>query len=693
MSDSFLVADAVTPLHGTAATAVAWRSRGQLRVTVIAKATFAFAPDAAMPRAAPQPILRAEVHHGDHPARSVRFTSDLAPCLARADVLFTGHAWAPAERPVDALTVRLAVFDGRRPLVDKRLVVREQGGFLRAPIVYERAVCRADRMDNPLGVAPGAGAPGVLDPAAPDRPAGFGPIARAWPARRRRLGPTPRKALEGPIAEIPDGFDWSYFQAAPPDQQTELLRGDEWIVLEGLSPGRPLLRMRLPAARGIACVHGLSAFGMPEGQPLDLRADTLRIDGDEQRCTLVFRGSFPVAGEAALAAVRIAAGVASAGTPLAWVEPRAPRRAATAPEPARAQGPTGTVSMAPPESHAAPSSGGALSSGGAPSAQDATLWLDHEEAAASGQGPALPFSSAAPASSAPPPSASSASIEQAGGASAPPATLALAPDDEPSPPGHAALPFVAAAAPSPPLAAPPPASSPLPGAPWSAQRAPAAPAPCAGPGTLILALDACELPWPPLPAASPQEVDLPAPPPVQDEGGKSGASRFYPDLRRPWTDRAGGAEEAPPSLASAPDREEISLERCAAIAAELAERRAPRSEVLAAHGLSAARWREVEQRWEDAMDREQRRGDRSLRDRFDAAYIAAWESLRGPLEVAGYARLMLAHEHRELDAALDALAIRRTVWVRVRRLWSKRLADSPALAAAVKERMAALRGA
>jgi hypothetical protein len=38
-------ADTITPLPGAAAATVAWRAGGRLNVTVIAKATFAFAPD------------------------------------------------------------------------------------------------------------------------------------------------------------------------------------------------------------------------------------------------------------------------------------------------------------------------------------------------------------------------------------------------------------------------------------------------------------------------------------------------------------------------------------------------------------------------------------------------------------------------------------------------------------------------
>jgi hypothetical protein len=307
-----LARDAVTPLPGTTAAALAWREQGRLHVTVIAKATFAFAPGASMARAEPQEIVRAEIHHRNNPARSVRLTSDLVPRLARADVVFTGHAFAPPGRPARILPVRIAVFDGLRPLLEKRLLVEDAVPFERMPIVYERAVAGLDAHDNPLATG---GEPNIVDPVRPDNPGGFGPISRGWPVRRRLLGATPRNVLDLPIAEIPDGFDWSYFQAAPDDQRTDLLRGDEWILLEGLHPTEAVLRTGLPGARGQALIHGASASGVPEGQILELRADTLRIDGDEQRCTLVFRQSFAITGEAGLPALRLLVAVTIAGEP------------------------------------------------------------------------------------------------------------------------------------------------------------------------------------------------------------------------------------------------------------------------------------------------------------------------------------------------------------------------------------------
>src|SRR5205807_381472 len=110
--------------------------------------------------------------------------------------------------------------------------------------------------ENPVGVgADGAALPNVVDPADPRRPAGFGPISRAWPARKKLAGAGRRRMLEQRIAEIGDGFPWDYLQAAPPDQQIELLRGDEWIAVDGMHPSLPRLQTRLPGARALVHVH------------------------------------------------------------------------------------------------------------------------------------------------------------------------------------------------------------------------------------------------------------------------------------------------------------------------------------------------------------------------------------------------------------------------------------------------------
>jgi hypothetical protein len=534
-----LLHDAVTALPGSAATAVVWRSQGRVQITVIAKATFAFAQGGDMARVEAQPFVREEAHFGKNPARSVRLTSELVPHLARAEVVFTGHAHPPpGSRPTTA-EARLGIFSGSRAILDKTVRIRDDDGFERMPMVYERAFGGLDFPDNPVGTGAGAetAEPNLVHPEDPRRPAGFAPIGRAWPNRKRLLQSTPRKVLERSVAEIPDGFDWSYFQAAPADQRVDGLRGDEWIVMDGLHPTLPRAQMRLPSARGLARVYGLSAFGWTEGHPIALTADTLRIDGDEQRCTVVWRSSFPVAGEGALTAVRIVAGMEIAGETLAWpatfaelssakgadagAAQEAPRTAFLMPEAA----PAVEDQAATPFVAGAAAEAVARSAGAARRTQDtgtvavgmagalpATLVLSGlatvafvPEAPEATTGPTLPFQPASTTPSPlaqPGPGAGRRDRDFSG-------TLALPSDEEERPAALQVLPFAPEGGAAPKAAPPPPVETPapIPELPiLSPPPEPEAPAPAA----LAPALPS---PWAPAPEAAPPPAPRPPPPP------------------------------------------------------------------------------------------------------------------------------------------------------------------------------------
>ncbi|XXX81026.1 DUF2169 domain-containing protein [Sorangium sp. So ce134] len=705
---SALPPDIVTALPGAEATAVAWRTQGQRYITIIVKASFAFTPGAAMWRTEPQEILRAEVHHGKNPARSVRFTGDLAPYLSRADVLFTGDAHAPLGAQVQSLPVRLAIFGASGCALDKRLLIRDKKPFQRMPLVYEKTVRGANGCENPFGIDPCDGEAILVDPRDPARPAGFGPIARAWPARKRLLGNTRRETLEGPNAEIPAGFDWSYFQAAPPDQRIDFLRGDEWIVLENLHPAAPRLEMRLPRARGVARIEGLAASAASGGEILELRADTLRIDGAEQRCTVVWRQIVPVPGEDALAAVRIAAGVAIDGEELAWPELRLGRAGRVeAAHPAEPRiGLEGTVMIEEPPAVSAPASPWAADPGrtihlsddeieiidllqGPPQtiqAPQQTVALSDELSEAAVRAPALPFEPA-------PRSARQDRPELAapqGDAAASSRTISLSDADEARASERPATPFFIHPTPSPRLAM----EAPIPGAPWSSERP--SPAPNLSSGLATLALD--DEVAPPRIEVAPLRIEVapprieavlpafPAPCALARDPEAPAASRFFHVLR---------GEGDPPSEPLPPlgEGDEVGLERYAIVAAELEERPIPRADVLKAHGLSEARWQEAERRWRESMADEVRRRERALRDQFDRAYVTAWEAVRGALSAADYARLIVATERNGVSAALGERAIRRTVWARMRRLWARRLADDPRLRARVEAEIARLREA
>lgn len=340
MSTRALSQDAAVAVGQTTAAVIAWQYRGELRVTAIVKATFAFAADAVMARVLPQPIRVDEVHSGKSLLQSIRFASDLAPYRRRADVLFTGYAHAPAGTTVESMRVRFGLFSsgpGERALLDKALLVRKKGGFERLPLDYEHAFGGIGYPENPFGEGfSDDGEPDelhVLDPAEPRRVAGFAPIPRTMDPRRRLLGALPLPSFGAEVVQIPDDFNFDFFQCSPVDQRLDSLRGDEWIILEGLHPTVPIMRTRLPSARGLARIHGLSELGIPEGQALAMQADLLHVSGDEEQCVVTWRGSFPVSGGAGLASARVVVGVESAGEPVAWPDPAELLARAAAPSP------------------------------------------------------------------------------------------------------------------------------------------------------------------------------------------------------------------------------------------------------------------------------------------------------------------------------------------------------------------------
>ena len=301
MSDHALHIRALGPI---AAGSLVWRLPAGLRVSVAVKATFALTPGGKASLLAPVDLVRHDLSFERDPAQSLQHASDLVPFRPLCDVTFTGHAYAPPGRTVPAMSVRLALFRDTA-LVDRTLHVigerapgqHQPAPFARMPIRYERAALSAL---NPVGRAQ----PNLTDPADPARPAAFGPIAAQWPDAR------------GAILEVPSDVAWERFQAAPPPQRTPYLRGDEWIVLDGLHPALARVQTELPGARGVARVY-------LEGRARDieLHADTLSIEGDAQTCSVVWRGRFALTSEDALRTLGIAAGLELPGQPVTWPDP------------------------------------------------------------------------------------------------------------------------------------------------------------------------------------------------------------------------------------------------------------------------------------------------------------------------------------------------------------------------------------
>jgi hypothetical protein len=242
---------------------------------------------------APRPIVVDEQEAG--PGLGLRDASDLAPYLAQTDVWLTGHAVRHGH----------AGRDGGRP--------QTPGRFLEVRLALVRdgeAI-----LDKSIELDPRAATPGRSG-VAPQVPIpSMGPLSRSWPIRRQRLGTADPRRLEGAAIDVPESFDWTYFQAAPLDQRIGPLRGDEWLLLEGVHPTLPRIETQLPGARAVARLYGPFPAGF---RPLPLVLDTVRVDADKRCCLLSWRGHFPVAGEETLASLHVMAGVELPGRTLVW---------------------------------------------------------------------------------------------------------------------------------------------------------------------------------------------------------------------------------------------------------------------------------------------------------------------------------------------------------------------------------------
>jgi Uncharacterized protein conserved in bacteria (DUF2169) len=264
-------------------------------VTVVVKAGFAFVPDGTMRPIAAEPV-RPEL-------------GEAAPYLGQADVVVTaGHAHAVPARAVAALSIRLALVRDWA-VIDKKL------------LVYPRS--RPDAGASPVRVqclsllGEGLDAGMVVNPADPAKRTGLGPLGAGSPERLAVLSDRGVPRMSGRCIEIEDLFPWSYFQVAPPDQRATHLRGDEWVILEGMHGERARWASRLPSAQAQAAVYppGLSHGA---AYPVEMLADQLMIDADRGTASMLWRGSFPVQSEAAATSMTLVAGVALPGRPVAW---------------------------------------------------------------------------------------------------------------------------------------------------------------------------------------------------------------------------------------------------------------------------------------------------------------------------------------------------------------------------------------
>jgi hypothetical protein len=245
---------AVGAVGDVATSSLFWRYAGQLHLTVALQARFSLEQDAAVARLpiGANDALRAAA-------------GDAVPYRPACDVWLIGHCHGRPLTPTSPIITRLAVFRGAQALVEHQLRVTE---------------------GSDVGVA------------------GYGPRRQSAMA----------ELDSGGVLEIPRGFDWNLLQAAHPNQRVPFLHGDEMLFVEGLMPGRPRVRCRIPQARAVATLWPRGGKPNENGHALPLALDTLGVDCDSGTCVMVWRGYLPVDGEEVAPRLLIAAGLEGEGS-------------------------------------------------------------------------------------------------------------------------------------------------------------------------------------------------------------------------------------------------------------------------------------------------------------------------------------------------------------------------------------------
>jgi uncharacterized protein YjbI with pentapeptide repeats len=290
--------------------------------TLIAKGTYHIERGKpAVPSDQPDPICPDMFLDDDDPAGILLYPSDLAIFKPSTDVLIRGSAYAPNVHPVFSLNVSVEIGAWRKDVrvVGNRKAYASAFGIMTgAPEPF---------VEMPLSWSNSFGGPGFdLNPAGKgfvdttrlqggrevdlpnlelaSRPienlasysrVGFGPVCPLWPDRRLKLGTFDESYCRQRWPWLPADLDWSFYNAAPPDQQMNgYLRGDERVRCVNLDPEYPEFDFELPGER-VRCFYSEvieSPIGFVE---VPMALDTLWIDLPAKKLVLLWRGNIDLA--------------------------------------------------------------------------------------------------------------------------------------------------------------------------------------------------------------------------------------------------------------------------------------------------------------------------------------------------------------------------------------------------------------
>ncbi len=221
-----------------------------------------------------QPLVMADIFHGEPGLSAPLYEVDFAPRKQACDILLNASAWAPDGRPAERVPVGVRIggwqkiFNVAGPRVWQSGLAGVSASapqpFVQQPIHYgvafggcdlrhEDPAQHAAYMPNPVGIGfhqhlkpewlDGAPLPAteelkhpITDPRGAYAPMAFGSIGRHWAARAPFAGTYDDTWLADHFPFLPPDFDERYYQAAPADQQLQFPVGGQEVTLLNLTP-------------------------------------------------------------------------------------------------------------------------------------------------------------------------------------------------------------------------------------------------------------------------------------------------------------------------------------------------------------------------------------------------------------------------------------------------------------------------
>lgn len=272
-------------------------------LVVAVKATFAIIDRRPAALCEEQPPPMGDVRFDGAETASLHYASDFAIHKPKADVTMVGHAYPGSSPGVALVTLQIGRLHRSIAVFGDRTwgtlgAQSKPAAFDRLPLRWERAMGGPLSEANPIGrgfktgiLLPNLERREALVQSARDvpAPACFAPVPQEWKSRMSKLGSFGGAWRKERWPFFPQDFDFSFFNAAPPEQQVPYLRGDEAFSIQGVRPDHAVLAGQLPAIVPRAFAYMSQDAGGAFAE-VGLNLDTVWFDTDAARIALVWRG-------------------------------------------------------------------------------------------------------------------------------------------------------------------------------------------------------------------------------------------------------------------------------------------------------------------------------------------------------------------------------------------------------------------